>query len=242
MRLNSVSSLCWPARIGKSQTHYLGLDLGRWKLWGNYSLHQQLWCTQMEINMGRNQPISGRLLELEWSIWVIPPESTTGFSETVLDQTCVVVCRCVRNVSRSHLRKISRKGFRWELSANSRTTDQMPGSLQEELVRTSEPFSTTCATCVHLLSIGPDGSPPWFWMVLFIYFISKCLWKENQREKGKKWEQKERGDYMMDGWVYRWVEKTLKIVSTQQIHTASLLYYLFLTPLLIFSKYFYGSR
>lgn len=118
MRLNSVSSLGWPAKIGKSQTNYLGLDLGGWKLCGNYSLHQKLWCTQMEMNMGRNQPISGRLLELEWSIWVIPPESTTGFSETVSDQSCVVVCRCVRNVSRSHLRKIPRKGFRWELSAN----------------------------------------------------------------------------------------------------------------------------
>lgn len=148
----------------------------------------------------------GRLLELEWSIWVIPPESTTGLSETILDLPCVVICRCVRNMSRSHLRKIPRKGFRWELSANSRTTDQVPGSLQEELVSTPEPFSTTCNTYVHLLSVGPDGSLPWFWTVLFIYLYLKMLMKGKTEGERKEGTEEERGGnkWWMDGCIDGW--------------------------------------
>lgn len=59
---------------------------------------------------------------------------------------------------------------------------------------------------------------------------------EGEREAGTE-EEKEGG--LNDGWMGVQVGGTN---STQQISTASLLYYLFLTSPLVFSKYFYGSR
>lgn len=74
----------------------------------------------------------------------------------------------------------------------------------------------------------------------FIYlFVSQNAHERKNRGRKRSGNRGGERGGLNDGWMGVQVGGTN---STQQISTASLLYYLFLTLPLVFSKYFYGSR